>query len=170
MPFSILTRVSQWIFFEGRSWLWFNCIWMSWPQNTLSASLSPPEMEASLDHSGTLVPGSEPEGRNVTVTFLLQSSCLSAPGFCSELFNLVANSADVYVHVDGIALISLGNTQVVKGNCCCKTRFRGPCLRLRAIREALPWHCFHTDLFLWFQKFCNRPKTHGGLRFTSGSC
>ena len=91
-----------------------------------------------LDPLETLVPGSESEGKNVIVTFLLQSSCLSAPGFCSQLFKLVADSTNVPIHIDVIALISLGNTQMVKNNCCCKIHFRGPCLRLRAIRKALP--------------------------------
>lgn len=73
-----------------------------------------------LDLLDTLVHGSESEGKNVIVTFLLQGSCLSATVLCSKLFELVANSIYVHIHTDVIALISLINTQMVQNNCAVK--------------------------------------------------
>lgn len=60
------------------------------------------------------------EGKNAVVTLVLQGSGLSATGFCSKLFKLVANDTNVYIHIDVIALISLINTQMVKNNCAVK--------------------------------------------------
>lgn len=72
----------------------------------------------------------------VIVTFSLERRCC-VTGFFSKLFKLVANSTNMHIHINVIALISLVNTQRLKSGCAVN-RFRGPCLRLRAIRDALP--------------------------------
>ena len=72
----------------------------------------------------------------VIVTFLLERRrCVT--GFFSKLFKLVANSTNVHIHINVIALISLVNIRRIKSGCAVK-RIRGPRLRLRAIRDALP--------------------------------
>lgn len=101
--------------------------------NTLSTFLSAPDLIFTiLDHLDTL------DLKEITLlVFYHRENAVSATGFYSKLFKLVANGTNVHICIDVIVLISLVNIQMIN-NSCASTMFQGATLELRATKDALP--------------------------------
>lgn len=101
--------------------------------NTLSTFLSAPDLIFTiLDHLDTL------DLKEITLlVFYHRENAVSATGFYSKLFKLVANGTNVHIPIDVIVLISLVNIQMIY-NSCASTMFQGATLDIEQPRMLYP--------------------------------